>query len=399
MIRKFQLLPVPDVFVENIEYDILLLLPPTMLVQMSHECQEWRGIISEPVFCKRNLRLAGSQQVLLVLRDSYPIDVDEDEVENRHIVFCRHPISNIENTLNMNDNSDFHYWDLTLNEQVPFPDFFSGMMLDSLPVSDGLFCYNNMLDNPNLLMIWNPTLGKYKEMECWRPITKSYVLVPSLGYSNHLGAYVFFAVFLNLYEKCDGTFFQMYNLRDQTCTNLGEFPSKNLISSIGLFLDNTLYWLDTSYSTISYDYVRKAYNDPVEFPDNFFPEEGGDYILDTVSQLCLLKDKVSILSTIRFQPNDSFSHSIWTLEIEGGNWNLMYNIQFPNMDFSNDPLWIIPLFMDDDDKLIMLLQRPLDFAIFDVTHSIFRRHSIFRLTHITSLMVCALYQESLVWPF
>jgi len=52
---------VSDDFPENIEYDVLLLLPTRMLVELSHAIEGWRGVISNPYFCRRNLILAGNR--------------------------------------------------------------------------------------------------------------------------------------------------------------------------------------------------------------------------------------------------------------------------------------------------------------------------------------------------
>ena len=81
-----------------------------------------------------------------------------------------------------------------------------------------------------------------------------------------------------------------------------------------------------------------------------------------VSNLCILKDNISIMSTVQFQLNNSHTHSIWTLEIEGGEWNRMYN-----MVFRNDPHGIIPLLMDED-EFFMLFERLLNFVIFEMEH-------------------------------
>lgn len=83
------------------------------------------------------------------------------------------------------------------------------------------------------------------------------MLLTCLGYSNHLQAYVFFAVILHLNERFDETYFQKYILGDQTCINLGKFPTNHMESSVGLFLDNTVYWIDSTYSTISYYFIQK----------------------------------------------------------------------------------------------------------------------------------------------
>jgi len=104
--------------------------------------------------------------------------------------------------------------------------------------------------------------------------------------------------------------------------------------------------------------------------------------------MCLLKENISIMSTIHFQPTDSYTYSIWKSDIQGKIWTRLYHIK----EFRVDLFRITFLFMDED-KLIMLFESCLDFALFDVKHLSFRYRSIYRPTH-PSLMAGALYQES-----
>ncbi|KAL2344325.1 hypothetical protein Fmac_005610 [Flemingia macrophylla] len=302
--------------------EILERLPVKHLLRLRCVCKSWKALVSDPGFAKNQVRRSPTATRLIANTTTRP-------------PLCDNAVSLRAFRLRSLFN-DGTFVASELNPPLPNP---RGKPHQIVASCDGIICFR-VLENPNFLVLWNPTIAKFKALPPLAEHTLGDMRF-GFGYDSSSRTYKLVWVLSSRRRQTQANVFALGNGTD-TWTTIRGFPSSHLYRDSGKFVSGSLNWLTSGASSsrviVSLDLRNESCG---EVPQ---PDYGGVVLVNLT--LCVLRDCLSL---------QAFSHTfvdVWLMREYGSkeSWSHLFRLSFQVPNFKNTKV----LFICEDGQVLLL---------------------------------------------
>ncbi|XP_058767133.1 F-box/kelch-repeat protein At3g23880-like [Vicia villosa] len=319
-------LPLPTLPFDVIS-EILARLPVKSLLQFRCVSKSWKSLISDPKFAKKHLNLSTTRRLLCVSYDnpSYSFILNSYSLQS---VF-----------------TDTNY-NLT---RFKFPvDVISERYSHHLVGScDGILCVANYRISPDfkpLVILWNPSIRKYKELPQFENPAELYRLwlrmTYGFGYDHVSHDYKLLVLYNSDIEHA--TRAKLYTLKADSWRTIQPFPSDFgtlLTYPRGRYVSGTVNWMTCQRSIVSFDLVNESYRKILPPRQQRKPRYLG---------LSVLRDWLCI----------TYDHDVWVMKEYGilDSWTKLFNVTHLLNPLSNSFRLTNLLYIFQDDQVLLVFE-------------------------------------------